>query len=269
MSFTFFLSHGAPPLLIEDRLFVNALRALAEELVRLQPDLIVMASPHWMADHQFLVNIAPQPKCIQDYYGFPAEFYEYRYDAPNDPAFAEQIVIAGQRRGLPVRGTKEWGLDHGAWVPLYLMFPERKIPVLPISSATLTPTAHYQWGEAIRETAAVSGKKVLFIGTGSTIHRLDLVRFSYAGSELYPPGRAFDELLFKLLSEGKHEEVLHLAKSEPVLFQQAAPEGDLRTLYLTLGAAGRNAHGEILCYEPWYYAASLVAIRFQLPPIEV
>lgn len=259
-----FLSHGAPPLLVEEREIVGVMRALGAEFHRRPPDVILVASPHWISSDDFLVHTAPQPECIQDYYGFPEEFYEYHYEVSNDVALAERLIAAGREAGLPVRGTEEWGLDHGAWLPLYVMFPEAEIPVVPLATSEAhTSEVHARWGEVLRH-AATDKREVLFLGTGSTVHRLDQLRSGYEGDDLYPPGQALDDLLLRSLEESRLKEVLRVQDSHPTAFQQAAPEAGLRTLFLTLGVAGEGARAEVLSYEPWYYGVSLLAVRFWL-----
>jgi aromatic ring-opening dioxygenase catalytic subunit (LigB family) len=259
-----YLSHGAPPLLKERRRIVEVWKSLRREFRRQEVDAVVVASPHWASPQGFLVQVSPMPRCIQDYYDFPKEYYSYRYEASNDLELAELLVEQGSRRGLHVRSTEEWGLDHGAWLPLYVMFPEAQTPVVPVSWSPIeTAEAHREWGQAIAEAARTSGRRVLFVATGSTIHRLDLVRFGYHGDDFFPPAKAFDEVLLQLLREGRLDDVLMLEETHPDLFRAAAPEAGLRTLYMALGAAGRDARAEVLSYEPWYYSVSLVALRFR------
>jgi 4,5-DOPA dioxygenase extradiol len=96
----------------------------------------------------FYVQVSPKPPCIQDYYGFPDELYQFKYEVENDLDFALKLVEESKKRNFHVEATLNWGLDHGAWVPLYFMFPERDIPVVPIStSAGQLPRGTFQMGE--------------------------------------------------------------------------------------------------------------------------
>lgn len=264
---TLYVSHGAPPLLEEDRKIVEVLRSLGEAYRKEGLDAIVVVSPHWISQDDFLVQVAAEPPCLQDYYGFPEEYYKYEYPARNDVGLAERVVEEGRRLGLPVQGTEEWGLDHGAWVPLYLMFPDRDIPVVPVSSAAnRSPEDHRVWGVAIARAAEASGGRVLVLGTGSTVHRLDQWRWGVDTQGLYPPAGEFDEKLIGLLEGGAFERVLRIAQEEPALFREAAPEGGLRTLYVSLGAVGEGARAKLLSYEPWYYGISLLVLEFARGP---
>jgi 4,5-DOPA dioxygenase extradiol len=256
-----FISHGSPTLLIEDGEYVELLKKLGREYKSKGIDLIMVSSPHWISHEDFYVQVSPKPPCIQDYYGFPDELYQFKYEVENDLDFALKLVEESKRRNFHVEATLNWGLDHGAWVPLYFMFPERDIPVVPIStSAGQLPEAHFRWGKFIREFAESFGRKVLFIGTGSTTHRLDMIRWGMKTELVYPPGEKFDRHLLELIRTGKYDEVLRLPGKE--IFYSAMPEGGLLTLFLTLGVAGEGTRGEILYYGGWAYGVSMTAIKF-------
>ncbi len=258
---TIFVSHGSPTLLVEDGEYAELLKELGREYKSKGIDLIIVSSPHWISRDKFYVQVSAKPACIQDYYGFPEELYQFRYDVENDLDFAVKLVEESRKYNFPVEATLDWGLDHGAWVPLYFMFPERDIPIVPISvSIGQSPEAHFRWGKFIRKFAEKSGRRVLFIGTGSTTHRLDMIRWGMKTKLVYPPGEKFDRRLLELLKLGRYDEVLRLPEEE--IFYDAMPEGGLLTLFLTIGVAGEDTKGEVLYYGGWAYGVSMTAIKF-------
>src|SRR5690348_12098813 len=125
-----FVSHGAPTLLIDDVPVRDFLKTYAAGLP--QPTAVVVVSAHW-EDDGVAVSAAPRPETIHDFRGFPAELYRFRYPAAGAPDLAAEIAVEIGRAGLPVRLDPQRGLDHGAWVPLALLYPQAAIPVLQVS----------------------------------------------------------------------------------------------------------------------------------------
>ena len=66
--------------------------------------------------------------------------YDVRYDTPDAGALARQVtaLMADSR---PAHRHTRRGLDHGAWVPLKIMYPAADIPVLQLSLPTDSPDA--------------------------------------------------------------------------------------------------------------------------------
>lgn len=97
-----------------------------------RPRAIVIISPHWDTDVPKVGN-AERLSTIHDFYGFPQELYELNYPATGCPEGAHVVTEAISAGGLPVREITSEGLDHGAWVPLRLMYPDADVPVIPVS----------------------------------------------------------------------------------------------------------------------------------------
>ncbi len=147
-----FISHGSPTLALEPGESGPALTQLAASLPK--PRAIVMVSAHWES-HELVVNGNPQPETWHDFGGFSPELFAIQYPAPGLP----ELTRDGRRP-----------FDHGAWVPLSLMYPQADIPVVQISLPSRQgPELQTRVGRAL---AGLRAQGVLMIGSGSITHNL-------------------------------------------------------------------------------------------------
>lgn len=162
-----YISHGSPMTALQPGQVGERLAELAQAMPR--PRAILIASAHWLA-RQPTVGGALRPETVHDFYGFPRELFEVRYPAPGEPALAARAVELLDRAGLPTMLDPRQGLDHGAWVPLRLLYPKADIPVVPLSiQPMLGPRHQYEVGRAL---APLREEGVLVIGSGSITHNL-------------------------------------------------------------------------------------------------
>ncbi|TDR56981.1 4,5-DOPA dioxygenase extradiol [Halomonas ventosae] len=155
-----FISHGSPMLALTPGPAHDFLRRLGHER---QPKAILVVSAHW-ASRQLLVSTSERPETLHDFSGFPRALFECQYPAPGDPALA--MRLARELNAVPT----ERGLDHGAWVPLSLMYPEAEIPVVSLSLPVGWSNAELvALGEKL---AALREEGILVVGSGSLTHNL-------------------------------------------------------------------------------------------------
>lgn len=155
-----FISHGSPMLVLTETPAHDFLRRLGREL---EPRAVVVVSAHW-ASERLAVSVSERPETIHDFGNFPRELFACQYPAPGEPELARRL--ARELGALPV----ERGLDHGAWVPLSLLFPDAEVPVVSLSLPVHWPNAELAaLGEKI---AALREENILVIGSGSLTHNL-------------------------------------------------------------------------------------------------
>ncbi|MFT3792104.1 MAG: 4,5-DOPA dioxygenase extradiol [Rudaea sp.] len=165
-----FVGHGSPMNAIKDNAFTRGWQELAARMPK--PKAILCVSAHWGTRGVF-VRSAAQPQTIHDFYGFPQALFDVRYAAPGNPALAR--CIAGMVKSVKVNLTPEWGLDHGAWSVLRIMYPQADVPTLQLSIDTAQPGAfHHALG---RELAALREDGVLILGSGNIVHNLRTLDF--------------------------------------------------------------------------------------------
>lgn len=258
---TSYISHGAPTSLVERTGMHDVYERFGKVLTERGVDTVVVSSPHYFSNGKFEVESREEIPCIQDYYGFPEDLYKYSYEAQNNTDLVDKIVEEARARGVDAMQSRFWGLDHGAWLPLYFMFPERNVKVVPVSINSTDPGEHFSFGKAISSAIEKTDGTFAVIGTGSPVHRLDLMRFGYYGEERFEPGERFDNKLIEIVSSGDFNKILGISDELPSLIRAAAPEGRLDPLFIALGASDGNEFvGKTVAHDFMYYSLSLVAI---------
>jgi 4,5-DOPA dioxygenase extradiol len=166
-----FVSHGAPTLVLEEIPARDFMAGLAQRVPR--PRAILSVSAHWMAPVA-TVSRAERPETIHDFYGFPEALYRLEYPAPGAPDLADRVVALLRQAGLPAAADPAYGLDHGAWNPLLLIYPEADIPIAQLSLiAGAGPAEHVALGRAL---APLRAEGVLILASGGAVHNLGQFR---------------------------------------------------------------------------------------------
>ncbi len=205
-----FISHGAPLLAIQDGPAHRFLRGLGTQLGR--PAAIVIASAHWETDAP-LVTTSAMPPTIHDFSGFPPELHQMLYPAPGDPALGEHVheLLATAFPDAHVDPVR--GLDHGAWVPLALMYPDAGIPVLQVSIQTERGADHHlKLGAAL---APLRSEGVLLIGSGSATHNLRDVRGFNDQAPTAAYVTTFTDWLSAVIEGGRTDDLVHYLERGP------------------------------------------------------
>jgi 4,5-DOPA dioxygenase extradiol len=226
-----FLSHGAPTLPIDPSMPSAGFGALSASLPR--PDAILILSAHW-GSAQPLASTAAQPETIHDFYGFPRELYEIRYPAPGAPDVARRAAALLGDTGLPA-GTQPHGLDHGAWVPLLLMFPAADIPVAQLSiQPHLDAAHHYRVGRALRP---LREQGVMVIGSGQITHNLRAADFSARPEDADPRVTQFTGWFEEKLAAHDTDALLDYRRAAPHAQLMHPTDEHLLPVFAALGAA--------------------------------
>jgi len=227
-----FLSHGAPPL-VDDTTWTSQLRQWSSALPR--PQQILIVSAHWESAPLMLGATDPVP-LVYDFSGFAPRYYKARYPSPGAPGLAdrvERLLPASE----PVARAPTRGLDHGAYVPLSVMYPEADIPVLQMSLPTDDPDRLLDLG---RRLAPLRDEGVLIIGSGFTTHGLPfLERQHWMSTTAPPPGwsKEFDVWAAEVLSRGAVEELADFRAQAPGMPYAHPTVEHMIPMFVTLGAA--------------------------------
>lgn len=197
-----FVGHGNPMNALYDNDITRSWRKMGEGL---HPKAILVISAHWQTPGTF-VTIAPKPKTIHDFGGFPQELFDMQYPAPGAPEIAQEVIGAVQ--GISVEEDHEWGLDHGAWSVLVKMFPDADVPVFQMSmDYRKSPEFHY---ELAGQLQFLRSKGVLIVGSGNIVHNLRMARWN--SDQPYEWAVEFDQETKTLLEDGNHQALVNYQK---------------------------------------------------------
>jgi 4,5-DOPA dioxygenase extradiol len=228
---TLFISHGSPMLALDETSPAHAfLKGLAASLPR--PRAILVISAHWETAAPRITGAA-HLDTIHDFYGFPEPLYDLRYPASGNHALARDIAgLLAPPAGIDLIR----GLDHGAWVPLRLMYPDADIPVLQLSLQTQLGTEHHlRLGEAIKP---LTEQGVLIIGSGGATHNLREYFYPAGGYRSY---EIFSGWLHETLLGGDREALLDYRRRAPEAARNHPTEEHFLPLFVALGAGGATA----------------------------
>lgn len=172
-----FVGHGSPMNALEDNAFTQGWQQIAAEIPR--PRAILAVSAHWYLPDQ-RVTAQAWPRTIHDFYGFPQALFDVQYPAPGAPELAAETARAFTP---PLRLDHDpetgWGLDHGTWSVLRVMYPAADIPVYQLSLDTrLSGPEHLKMGQQLQ---ALREQGVLILGSGNLVHNLRLIQWGLAG----------------------------------------------------------------------------------------
>ncbi|WP_199509292.1 dioxygenase family protein [Nucisporomicrobium flavum] len=224
-----FLSHGAPPL-VDDPTWVAQLQELAASLPR--PKAVLMASAHWESAPLMLGATETVP-LVYDFGGFARRYYEARYEAPGAPELAARVEKLMPDTEHVARTDR--GLDHGAYVPLSVMYPGADIPVLQMSLPTLEPDRLLELG---RRLAPLREEGVLIIGSGFTTHGLPFLREWRTDAPAPGWSREFDAWAAEALTRGAVDELADFRSRAPGMPYAHPTIEHFAPMFLTLGASG-------------------------------
>jgi len=229
-----FVSHGAPTLILEHSAGRDFLAALGTRLGR--PSAVLAVSAHWNTSRP-AVSGAAKPETVHDFHGFPEELYRLRYPAPGAPALAGRVAAL---TGAAVDPSQ--GLDHGAWVPLMLMYPGADIPVAQFAVQPGRSAAdHIALG---RQLADLRREGVLILGSGGAVHNLR--EFIYGGPGTASWATGFADWLDGVLTAGDGDAVANWLTRCPDTRRAHPTDEHFLPLPVALGAAGDGFRAERL-----------------------
>ena len=238
-----FVSHGSPMLVLDESAAHHFLKRLPQIVSR--PRDILVVSAHWEHDIP-AVSLATRPETIHDFGGFPKTLYEMRYPAPGAPDLAGRTAVLLESAGFDVERDETRGLDHGAWIPLKLIYPDADIPVTQLAiQPHLGPEHHLRIGNALRPLRDAG---TLILASGAITH--DLEAFFQGGFERDAEApewvNAFSEWVAQAIDEGRLNDLLNYRELAPFGVRNHPTEEHFLPLFVACGAASDSMAAERL-----------------------
>lgn len=228
-----FLSHGAPPL-FDDAAWIDELFAWSLSMPK--PTAIVVLSAHWESAPVSLSASAAGTPLVYDFAGFAARYFGMTYATP-DAGDVARLVTSLLPDDEPVYEHPSRGLDHGAWVPLKVMYPWADVPVVQMSLPTHDPERLMSLG---RRLQPLRDSGVLLIGSGFMTHGLPfLTREMFFGDQVAGWSRDFDDWAADALTHGRLEELMSYAGAPGMPYAHPTPE-HFTPLFVALGAGSSD-----------------------------
>ena len=229
-----FLGHGAPPLL-DDPLWMGQLFEWSLSLPK--PKGLLIVSAHWERAPLALSATQARVPLVYDFGGFDRRFFEMAYPTPDASALGDQVAgMLSNATSRPER--RDRGLDHGAWVPLKVMYPNAEVPTVQLSLPTDDPWALVDIGRRLRP---LRHEGVLVIGSGFMTHGLPfLTRADFEGGGT-PQGWSveFDAWAREALAHGDIEALAAFRDKAPGMPYAHPTVEHFLPLFVTMGMAAQ------------------------------
>lgn len=237
-----FVSHGLPTLVTQDTNYTRLLCQYPNTICR--PQGIVVFCAHWESRTQQIAS-PRQYGMLHDYCGLCRTSYHTQYPAKGDQALAHTVAGLLNNHGVSSSINLMRGMDHSAWVPLMLMYPQAEIPVVTLSVDTrLKPAEQYAIGKAL---APLKQQGILLMGSGGLVHNLWRIRLDADKPQPDTWAQQFQSWIGQCLYQWDLDKLFDYANRAPYADLAASRSEHIACLFLAMGAsdAARNAvlHG--------------------------
>ena len=240
-----FAGHGSPMNAIEKNEFTEGWKKIADTIPR--PKVILAISAHWTTKGT-KVSTVDHPETIHDFYGFPKELYDIQYSVKGSKEFALKTLELLDGAGA---ADKSWGLDHGTWSVLRIMYPEADIPVFQLSiDLQSSPQNIFSIGKKLK---SLREEGVLIIGSGNIVHNLGIIDFSR--NDGYEWAQEFNEYINAHVERRDFGKILNYRELGGIARLSVPTTEHFYPLIYILGLTDKN--DKLTIYNDAYVAGSL------------
>ena len=253
-----FISHGAPTFALEPGVLGARLQEIGAALGALRA--VVVVSPHWQT-RDLRVAITALPQTIHDFGGFDPKLYTLAYPAPGAPVVAQEAIRLLAAAGMPAVGDAQWGLDHGAWVPMMHLLPDAQVPVFQVSVPyDLSTQGALALGRAL---APLRDQGVAIVASGSMTHNLS--EFRGRTNSVAPYVAEFTDWIRAAVLERDIGALVDYRTSAPHAVRAHPTEEHFLPLHVAIGAADDGEAATVLEGQTTYGIINMESYGWGLP----
>lgn len=245
-----YLGHGAPPTL-DDEKWSTELFEWAQRMPK--PRGIVIISAHWEDAPATISAPGIQRELVYDFGGFQQRYYNLEYNTPDASWLSMRMKKEFSNETLDEHPSR--GLDHGAWVPLMLMYPLNDVPVIQLSMPTHNAARLLALGKKL---ASLRSEGILIIGSGFITHGLqylsgDYFRGNISGGPSWSVD--FDLWAADAIGRGDVDKLSAFAEKAPGMPYAHPTVEHYTPLFITMGSAN-NVESATMEIEGFSYGLS-------------
>lgn len=193
----------------------KAFEAAREDLMRFQPDLILVYSTMWTSIIGHQIQADPEPTWVhvdELFHALGSIPYTFRIDAD----FAHRLKDACEARGLTARTVAYQGfpIDTGSVVALKLLNPDNAVPAVILSSNMYSDRAEtVVLGKACRDAIEAAGRRVAVVVVSTLSNRLFTDWIDPKDDRIHSlKDDEWNRKLLEFLGEGRLEDTAQLSR---------------------------------------------------------
>ena len=206
----------------------NAYEEVARQIKELQPDTIIITSPHSIMYADYF-HISPGKKASGSFSRFNAS--QIRFDETYDTELRDRICELAEEEDFPAGtlGERDASLDHGTMVPLYFVRQQyQNGNIIRIGLSGLDLMKHYHLGQLIAKACEETDRKAVLIASGDLSHKLQ----TYGPYGFAPEGPEYDRRIMDICSRAAFDELFTFSDD----FCDKAAECGHRSFVIMAGA---------------------------------
>lgn len=197
-----FFWHGSPINAIEQNIYSNYWKQLWETIYK--PQTILCISAHWETIGTYITSNEKQ-KIIYDFYWFPKELYEIKYEVKWNNYLAFDIS-----KKLDILTSTNWWLDHWTWSILKHMYPLWDIEILQMSiDRKKSLKEHYELWLKLKY---LKQQWVLIIWSWNIVHNLSAIDWYNKNNSWYDWALKTNETIKNWIIKNDIEKILNYEK---------------------------------------------------------